>query len=51
MIAVLLIFAANLIVIGRARRVVRITSPEYLKVGVPLSVLPPLFGAFFPGRR
>jgi len=41
---------ANLIVIERARRVVRIPFLEYLKVGVPLTVLSLLFGAFFLGR-
>lgn len=41
---------ANLIVIERARRVVRISFLEYLKVGVPLTVLSLLFGAYFLGR-
>jgi Na+/H+ antiporter NhaD/arsenite permease-like protein len=40
---------ANLIVIERSRRTVAITFLEYLKVGVPLTVLSLLSGAFLLG--
>ncbi len=42
---------ANLIVIERSRRTVAISFLEYLKVGVPLTVLSLLFGVFFLGPR
>ena len=37
---------ANLIVVERARHVVHISFTEYLKVGVPLTVLSILAGVF-----
>ena len=41
---------ANLIVVERSRRTVRISFFEYLKVGIPLTVLSLLFGAYYLGR-
>ena len=42
---------ANIIVIERSRRMVSISFLEYLKVGVPLTVLSLLFGVLFLGPR
>ena len=42
---------ANIIVIERSRRTVAISFLEYLKVGVPLTILSLLFGVLFLGAR
>lgn len=42
---------ANIIVIERARRTVKISFLEYLKVGVPLTVLTLWIGVLFLGLR